>query len=76
MKKLSAERINQIRSLYIQGTPKNVISAITGASSHTVHKYTCGDFSTRFKRIPESVRQDWDDTRKMVLRYARSKAYE
>lgn len=74
MKKLSTERINQIRSLYIQGTPKNVISAITGASSHTVQRYTCGDPSVGLKRIPESVRQDWDDTRKTILKYARSKS--
>lgn len=74
MNKIPEEKIQEIHRLYKQGMSRIKIAQMVGVSKTTVERHTKNirqcEGPTKIQ-IPEKLKRDWDDTRNLILKYAR-----
>lgn len=74
MNKITEEKIQEIHRLYEQGVSRIKIARMVGVSKGAVERHTKNirqcEGPTKIQ-IPEKLKRDWDDTRNLILKYAR-----
>lgn len=72
MKKLSQEKIDEIRRLKREGVSGRKIQKILGLSKSAVYKYTLTEKYVQVEKkvVPERLMQECDETRNKILELA------